>query len=277
MIKTFVSALFFVCSLSFLLAQQTIQGVITDAESQQPIPFVNIGIAKLATGTVSDEQGHYMLKVPAPDAMVTISAIGYTSQDKQASALLQDGNIALQPRRYAIPTIEVTASALSDENVILGRKHDKRGGSIGFGSNQLGTAIGALIQVKDKTLLKNANFTMNHDNGDSILFRVNIYEVQNGIIGENLLRENVIINAAQQKGTLTVDLSPYNLVVEHDVLLALEWIKDDQGAGNQGLSFRTKRAAFKSNIYLKIASIGSFSKLDAPLELCFYFVGKTVK
>ena len=119
--------------------------------------------------------------------------------------------------------------------------------------------------------------------GDSLLFRVNIYPFEKGDIGENILKENVIINAPQKKGVLTVDLTPYELIIDHDILLTLEWIKGDNGAGNEGITFDTKKGK-KHNIWnkrtsqnpFKINKVSGRSRVKKK-SLCFWVIGKEVK
>lgn len=130
---------------------------------------------------------------------------------------------------------------------LFGKKNKNRGLSIGFGNAQLGCEIGSVISIKKETYLKSANFKLNHAEGDSLLFRVNIYHFDEGQIGKNILKENIIIYAPQKRGILTVDLTPYELFIHQDVLLTLEWIKDDNGAGNEGITFDTKKSR-KSNV-----------------------------
>lgn len=166
---------------------------------------------------------------------------------------------------------------------LFGKKNKDRGLSLGFGNAQLGCEIGSSIRIKKETYLKSANFKLNHADGDSLLFRVNIYHFKEGEIGENILKENITIYAPQKRGVLTVDLTPYELIINHDVLLTLEWIKDDNGSGNEGITFDTKRGR-KSNIWNKRTSQNPFkinkghhrSKLKKK-SLCFWLIGKEVQ
>ena len=95
-----------------------------------------------------------------------------------------------------------------------------------------------------------------------------------------MLPQNVIISAVQKKGMIDVDLSEFNLITANDVLLSLEWIKDDNGKGNVGITFRSKKSRRDNNLYTKYTSQAPFSKLSdlaprAPkLELGFYLTGK---
>lgn len=268
--------------LSFLLlpialcAQTTISGRVIDAESKAPIPYVNIGVKRLASGTVSDEQGAFSLALKQADEQITFSAIGYQAREVNGMDWKNGQAVELSRRAYELEQVEVKARQFNGPEKIFGVRNETRGPSIGFGSQQLGAQIGALITIDKSTYVKSANFVLNHAKGDSMLFRVNIYAFQDGEIGDNLLRENILIRTRQQKGTIIVDLAPYNLVLEQDALLSLEWVRDDGKEGNQGITFDTKKAKKGKGVYLKNSSVGTFSKLGykPAYKPCFYFMGR---
>ena len=278
-----INALLLSLLLSYLFnlsfAQETIQGIVIDSDTKEPVPFVNIGITLSMTGTVSDENGQYQLRIPSLMDVVAFSSIGYQTENIEAGKLIENGEINLRPKPYDIPTIELNATGFPEE-VTLGAKLEEQGHSIGFGSSELGAEIGAHIGIDKETYIKSAHFPINHASGDSLLFRVNLYDFQNEKAGENLLPQNVIISAVQKKGMIDVDLSEFNLITANDVLLSLEWIKDDNGKGNVGITFRSKKSRRDNNLYTKYTSQAPFSKLSdlaprAPkLELGFYLTGK---
>lgn len=280
---TVLCALFLFLNTYTSSAQQYLQGRVTDADTREPVPFVNIGITKLNTGTVSDEQGRYKLRIAAPEQVVTFSSIGYHTENISVETLAKNGEVALRPRPYDMPTVELKASALSEEEVVLGERLEEQGHSIGFGSSELGTEIAAHIRIGKETWIKSAHFAINHAAGDSLLFRVNLYDFAGGRVGENLLPENVLIATEQKKGTIDADLSEFNLVVSRDVLLSLEWIKDDDGKGNVGLTFRSAKSRRGDNLYSKHTSQAPFRQMSslfpgAPkLELGFYLTGKQAR
>lgn len=263
------------CNISF--SQININGNVIDAETKQAIPYVNIGIKSLAIGTVSDDNGKYQLKVKDTENLITFSAIGYAVKNISGDQLVKSSDIELSPINYQIEAIEVVAQKLEGEDQIFGVKNKNRSLSIGFGSRQLGAEIGALIQIKRPTFIKNANFVLNHAKGDSLLFRVNIYDYQEGEVGEKILKENVFVNVKQKKGVISVDLTSFNLILNQDVLLTLEWIKDDAGKGNTGITFDTKKSKKLRGVHVKRTSLAAFKKMgyiNSKRKPCFYFIGK---
>ena len=67
-------------------------------------------------------------------------------------------------------------------------------------------------------------------------------------------------DAPQAVGTIDVDLSPYVVTTDHDVLLALEWVRDDPGGMEPPLMFRAKRVS-RSRMYHKRVSQAVFEKM----------------
>ncbi|MCB0584548.1 MAG: carboxypeptidase-like regulatory domain-containing protein [Phaeodactylibacter sp.] len=277
----FFTSIFFCClfTIGAASAQELIRGRVIDSDTREPIPFANIGVTKLSIGTVSDEKGNYQLRTHSPADLVTFSSIGYQTEYITAEKLASGGDVSLQPRPYQAPTVELSAKSLTKE-VILGAKLEEQGHSVSFGSSELGTEIGALIRISKETFIKSAHFQANHAAGDNMLFRVNLYKCEDGQLGENLLPENVIISGQQKREVIDVDLSEFNLITASDVLLSLEWIKDDEGAGNVGLTFRSKKSRRDENTYSKHTSQAPFIMLSslapqAPkLQLGFFLVGK---
>lgn len=103
---------------NFALAQRTITGVVTDAESGEALIGANVLVVGTSTGTVTDIDGSYSLEVPDDATQLEFSYTGYTSQ-----------TITIE----ASNTIDValTAGETLDEIVVTGysavRKRDLTG------------------------------------------------------------------------------------------------------------------------------------------------------
>ena len=74
---------FFVLFAGFVQAQETIvQGKVTDSNSGDPIPFVNVIFKGTAIGTTTDFDGNYLIKTGKPTDTLITSYIGYKSRSK---------------------------------------------------------------------------------------------------------------------------------------------------------------------------------------------------
>ncbi len=258
------------------VAQVNIKGRILEAGTQIAIPYVNIGVEGQKFGTVSDGKGYFSLDLPSTEFTLTFSAIGFDSKNLPAIDLQNNRFIELTAKAYAMPSVEISAQRMGEER-IFGVKNKTRGRSVGYGSRQLGAEIGAVIPIEGPTYIKSAHFMLNHAQGDNLLFRVNLYDFKDGRVGENLLLENVLIQTQQERGELKVDLTSLNLVIERPVLLSLEWIKDDKGAGNVGITFDTKKIAKLNGVYTKHTSQAPWELMlyiPAKTKLCFYLIGR---
>ncbi|MCB0688943.1 MAG: TonB-dependent receptor family protein [Saprospiraceae bacterium] len=116
-ITSFISLLFLLVSgPTFLLAQQTANGVIKDDQDQAVlyanVMAINLIDSSLATGSVSDESGNFQLRIPNDfQGIIKVSAIGYQEQSKTWDEGLSNYNFKLAP-----------AAELLDEVVVTSRK-----------------------------------------------------------------------------------------------------------------------------------------------------------
>ena len=63
------------------IAQQTITGTVTDQETREALPGVNILAKGTTTGTITDVEGTYTLSVPTDANTLVFSSVGYESQE----------------------------------------------------------------------------------------------------------------------------------------------------------------------------------------------------
>ncbi|HQI48603.1 MAG TPA: carboxypeptidase-like regulatory domain-containing protein, partial [bacterium] len=79
--KIWISLLLLVPALLYAGVTGKVAGIITDAQTGDPLPGANIQVAGTSLGAVSDMQGRYIiLNVPPGVASVKISYVGYESQ-----------------------------------------------------------------------------------------------------------------------------------------------------------------------------------------------------
>lgn len=276
--RTYFTIFIALLSLHSIICQYNISGYVLESNSKAPIPYVNIGSITSGNGTVSNAKGYFEMTCESENEKIIFSSIGYEVYEVSADTIA-GSDILLQPIDYKIQEVKITNTAF-DTEVTLGARNEKgRGKSVSFGNPQLGTELGALIAVSKETYIKSANFVLNHAKGDSLLLRINIRHYENGTIGENVLTENVLVEDKQRKGTYTVDLTPYDIVLDSDVLLSVEWLRNFDDMGNEHVSFDTKkvrRPKHMRGVYVKNSSVSSFIKLPVigKLKPCMYFEGK---
>ena len=91
------------------IAQKTVAGTVTDAETQEPLIGVSILAKGSSTGTVSDLDGNYEITIPEGTTELVFSFIGYLSREVEIN---NQSVINLQLSTDAIGLEEVTVTAL---------------------------------------------------------------------------------------------------------------------------------------------------------------------
>ena len=114
--------------------EQTITGKVTDGESNQPLPGVNVLAKNTTIGTVTDIDGNYRLETPDEATALVFSSIGYQAQE-----------VAIEGRNVINLVMEVDVTEM-DEVVV-----------VGYGSVKKSDVTGAVVSLKSEDLNKGLN------------------------------------------------------------------------------------------------------------------------
>ena len=90
------------------LAQKTVEGTVTDANTGEPLPSVNIRVEGTTTGTTTDAEGRYRVAVSGPDAVLVFSFVGYERRERRVGTRTTL-DVQLAPSRGALEDVVVTA------------------------------------------------------------------------------------------------------------------------------------------------------------------------
>jgi len=107
---------------SSVVQAQSISGTVTD-ENGEPIPYANIFITELSSGTSCDFEGKFFLSIRAANEYnLVVSALGYESQ--------KIGILMTEPTDYPIRAILKTSSVQMNEIIVKAKKRDPAFGII---------------------------------------------------------------------------------------------------------------------------------------------------
>lgn len=221
-----ICVLLFISSCS--LNAQSIFGVVVDANSKKPLPYVNIGVPNQRLGTVSDINGAFSidLKEAMEHDSICFSMIGYKNGCYLFTENTKD-SLRISLEETAVQLQEMVVKPKTYTRIILGNKTESKAMAGGFASNNLGSEVGIVIKPKDSpTFLEKFNFFIVKNEYDSLFFRLNLYALEDGEPSENLLQKNIFITTIVKEGKVSIDLTPYNLVIYDDALISLEWVRD---------------------------------------------------
>ena len=126
-----LAMLFNICAVVANAQQQTITGVVTDSQTNEAMPGVNVVVKGTTIGTMSGIDGRFSLPVSDPNTILVFSFIGYTSQEVPVAGR---SNI----------TISLAADLQQLEEVVV----------VGYGSQTRKSLTGAISAVNSQALAK---------------------------------------------------------------------------------------------------------------------------
>lgn len=247
---------------------QIIRGRITDVESKNPISFASIGLLHRNAGVVADFDGLFSLNLEAFSETDTlrISAIGFEAQEFLVSHcrtyFIQDGiiNFELVPKVKVFD--EVTVIPNSSKIIISGNNIKSSMIVAGFQNKNRGAELGTILKYnkKRKGQILTFNFNIAGHLNDTILFRINLYDLKNSLPNKNILDEPIYFKSTQSDGKLTFDASELDLFIKEDCFLSIELI--DQ-LDFEGLFFNS--AFLKSPSFHRETPLNDWVKANVDL------------
>jgi len=229
-IKYCITTILIISSLN-LYSQYLLEGHLVDSQSKQPLAWVNIGIVGKNIGTVSNNEGNFKMEVNEKFNQDTlrISIIGY----KERLFKLIDfrnrihKNQLLELDAEVIQLDEVILSNYNKKEYILGNKEFTNNTVYGFQSNELGNELGTIIKIEDGPVsINKININIYKNPLKVFKFRINIYNLSEGIPDKNILSENIIVECKKNRGVFIIDVSKYAIVADKDIFVSMEWIEN---------------------------------------------------
>jgi len=259
-------------------AQKNVGGRVLDAETQQPIPYVNIGVVKKGIGTVSDEEGFFKLELNAAKLgdmdEILFSALGYETVFVSFSDASRDfsllNTIKLQPKITALEEVEVYNDGWRYVQEQIGYKNFKEP-MFGYWSGRLG--LGAELATKitnfGKRTLRSLEFDVVSCGSQWVKLRINIYD-DDGLLsgpGSNLNASGIPVFTLITRDTkrVKVNLDNYGIEVVDRFYVSLELVELPE---DQPLDLVLKATKFDSPSYRKYRSFEEWEKIS-PNAMAF--------
>jgi len=206
---------------------QIFNGKVLDAATGRALEYANIGVRGKNIGGISFQNGEFSIDLSsaAKQDVVRISYIGYESQSLVITSLdlTQYHEIRLSPKPTHLDPIVISEKL---ETHMIGNKKSARTFT-GWGDfkSLRGRTRGLLIEgIECPVKVKSFFFRINHNDWDSVAFRLNFIKVENGKEGESLLQSNIIFTTAQRHKWIEVDVINYNVILCSKAIVTLEWV-----------------------------------------------------
>ena len=193
------------------------------------IPFANIGIKGKNTGTATDENGEFSLRIP-PNLVndtLTFSAISFQEQSPAIAKIVSG-------QQHTFVLLE-KATALS-EVVVLGRTAKvRRIGTTTHNPVLWGRVVNNethdIVEFVKLIPLGNVpaevlqtHIFLRYPTVDTVAFRLNFYRAAQGFPAERLVEQTILVRTAIQNGWLTIDLAKYALTMQADFFIGFEFL-----------------------------------------------------
>jgi hypothetical protein len=262
----------FILTFNMLHGQNRIAGSVLNKENDLPVEYVNIGIAGKNIGTVSDKNGHFNLLVESQyqNDSLLFSCIGFETYSVKISDIKENEIIRLQEKPFLLNEVVVMPRIFKER--ALGITAKSGIGVTGFENNNLGYECGLLMKNKKRAEIKSVKVNISSCTYDTIFYRLNIYEVNENDNFENILIEPIYVIASKAdvlNGSLQIDLTKQNIIVNGNFLVTLEHIRD---LGNGGLWFP---ASLKQKTYYRKTSQGKWE--TAPIGISLSVIANVEK
>lgn len=238
---------------------QIISGQVVD-ESQNPLPYVNIGVIGYNRGTISTMDGKYKVDISGIDGseLLQFSSVGFKNVDFKIGDLINNDknilNIVMKKKVYTLPEVVILPD--NDKTYFIGSR--RRGRFAWTYSDAInGAEIGTLFNNKDTIYLRNFYFHIRNTYCDSIHYRINIYNVKNEMPDTIINPKDIFFTSKKKRGWERINISEYGIIVNDDFIITLEtiigWCKEDYkkihlSVRREGLSYYKKSSMAPWNI-----------------------------
>ncbi len=255
-----------------------LKGKILDVENNLPLSYTSIGILDKPLGTLSDSAGNYSFTVGKENLSdtVQISVVGYYPKKITAGELLQANEKVIRLTVKITLLDDVVITAGKRNTVIVGRQSASKLFQVSVHNKKTADeTIGSEMGMKMKTrktgaTIQNFNWYLSANNFKLIKFRVNVYALKNDLPDTLISNQPIFVTIADFKtGWTKIDLTPYNIKVNGDFIITLQWVEGKMEKKENPVTIvPVAITPFSKNCYVRIASQDKWKRLGATLS-CF--------
>lgn len=213
---------------SFTLAfSYGIEGLVLNEVDKTPIPYANIWLKGKQHGTSSDINGFFRIEVENMDsAVLVVSSVGFIRAEIPISSTQL--NIALRPYIKVLDSVLIK-DTYHKEITSIGYV-DKRGTNRYYGNGGNPWVVAQYFPYEDeyqKTPFIDNISLLTVSNIKGAIFKIRILNAdqESGSPKEDILMEEIIVEAKRGKQLTRVDISNYNIpLTKNGIYVAFEWI-----------------------------------------------------
>jgi len=213
-----------------LASAQKLSGTVLDAQTNKPLAYVHIGVLNKNMGLISAENGKFEIDLSKADKndQVLFSMLGYDVVKMRIADISVSDHVEIKLVPKPQQLKEVVVHHKQPKPIKLGRftpSHTTIGHS-GTAELGLGGEWGLQIFNKGKKYwIDNVQFHLRFNTVDSILFRIQIYSVKDGLPNESLLARDAFVTSRAEQHWIMKDFKQENLILNEDVIVTFEVVR----------------------------------------------------
>jgi hypothetical protein len=213
----------------FSHGQITVSGLITDSESKEPVPYVNIGIRNKNKGTCSLADGSFKLQLPSTcsNDSLTFSMIGYTEQSISLKTYTSGEplKIVLSKKPYELVEATIAAKKLQEKKYGIKKYNPVLHFIDGIPNYTDIFEIAQLVHLeKSYSKVTSLHLYINETLEDSGIFRINFYNYDGTMPTSRCVEKEIRQTKKKKEGWLSFDLSKEQIYLKGNVVAAIEFI-----------------------------------------------------
>lgn len=220
----------FIANLVIYSQGQIISGQVVDAKTQEPLPYVHIGVPGKNMGTISRDNGefHIDLSNASLDESLSFSMVGY--ETNAIAITIIEGNylkVSLTPKTYLLQEVAVNDSEIINLQK-FGRYQPTKTTTGRSGKGEFGWGGEWGLRIYHDNLryqIYDVNLHLRFNTVDSILFRINIYKLDGNLPGKPIPAKDIFVKAYKRKKWIKKDLVSENLMVDEDIIVTFELVR----------------------------------------------------
>jgi hypothetical protein len=210
---------------------QIITGVVSDSKTNEPLPYVHIGVAGKNMGVISRDDGSYQIDVSTASRsdVLAFSIIGFETRTFNVGDLGPGRmDVRLSQKTYTLKEVVIRSKNEQPKTEKLGRFTPSKTtmGQSGLKEFGFGGEWGLRINHNNKKyFINNVQLHMRFNTVDSVLFRINMYAVDNDMPGESVLQKEIFMTSKKKQKWIARNLLKENLILDRDLIVTYEVVR----------------------------------------------------
>lgn len=253
--RVYISILLVILACSFNSFGQ-ISWVVVNAETLEPIPYVNIQVENVKEGFSTDLNGRFKINEVMGDNIV-FSAIGFETYKEELKWI--SDTVFLDPIAYPLEEVEILSE--DDKELEIG---DIDGPKLSYSYNNcLGSDIIAnyfpfYTQYVKTPYLKEITFWFDDQKAKDPIVNIRVYSSDKvGYPSKPLIDKNLIIEVSKHRKKHTLDLQNHYIKFPKDGLfIAIEWLALDQNLFSTRSDLYGENSCYSPKVYGHTKDVG---------------------